>query len=490
MTNLTHEQGLIVQSTSQNLVVQAYAGTGKTFTLTALANEFSQQRILYIAYNKSMAVEAQGKFGANVTCVTSHSLAYKDFGAGLKHKLEIPFTAREVQMALDDKVNEKEADAIKNVVLQFLYSGEFVIKESVSLLEKLQQPFGQKHGKRLFRYAEIIWKKMIDSADGFPAIHDTYLKLYQLSKPHLNYDIILLDEAQDTNPCVMSFIFSQQHARVILVGDEHQSIYKFRGAINALDTFVGAERFFLTQSFRFGTEVSTNANGILRLKRRDLPTLKGFENKNTVVSVNPHEGRGSLENFLSWLDYDSKPVFLHRTVAECVRSALFFMANEYKVAWVGGVSSYNFQEIMDLYSFWAKEWENIRNKLLLVQYKSFDDYAQFAADTGDPSMNRNVDFITCYKEKTAKIFSILRRHAVSVREADVLICTGHRSKGLEFNNVIMVNDFRDVNNPERPLFPDRVEDEINLNYVACTRAMERLALSYKVDNSIKRNNHY
>jgi len=69
-------------------------------------------------------------------------------------------------------------------------------------------------------------------------LHDGYLKLYQLSNPVLQYDCILLDEAQDINPVTGEIIFSQSRAfnfyskktSIILVGDSHQQIYSFRGA--------------------------------------------------------------------------------------------------------------------------------------------------------------------------------------------------------------------------------------------------------------------
>ena len=50
--------------------------------------------------------------------------------------------------------------------------------------------------------AEIIWNKMVDLRDTSIRLpHDGYLKLWQLSRPRLqNYDIIMIDEAQDITP--------------------------------------------------------------------------------------------------------------------------------------------------------------------------------------------------------------------------------------------------------------------------------------------------
>ena len=55
--------------------MQALAGTGKTSTLLALADLQPERRIAYIAFNRSIADEAQSKFGRNVRADTSHAFA-------------------------------------------------------------------------------------------------------------------------------------------------------------------------------------------------------------------------------------------------------------------------------------------------------------------------------------------------------------------------------------------------------------------------------
>ena len=72
---------------------------------------------------------------------------------------------------------------------------------------------------------------MVDTADAsVPMTHAGYLKLYQLSKPCLSrdFDMVLLDEAQDSNPASADVVLSQACPK-ILVGDSHQSIYSFIG---------------------------------------------------------------------------------------------------------------------------------------------------------------------------------------------------------------------------------------------------------------------
>src|SRR5215208_7843006 len=59
-----------------SLKINAFAGTGKTTTLEYLAANSRAQGI-YLAFNKSIADNAAGRFPSNVRCQTTHSLAYR-----------------------------------------------------------------------------------------------------------------------------------------------------------------------------------------------------------------------------------------------------------------------------------------------------------------------------------------------------------------------------------------------------------------------------
>jgi hypothetical protein len=60
-----------------DLRVLALAGTGKTSTMVAVADALPGKKITYIAFNRSIADEARGKFRKGVNVVTSHGLAFR-----------------------------------------------------------------------------------------------------------------------------------------------------------------------------------------------------------------------------------------------------------------------------------------------------------------------------------------------------------------------------------------------------------------------------
>ena len=84
-----------------------------------------------------------------------------------------------------------------------------------------------------------------------------------LEKTPLRYvDVILLDEAQDTNAITAQFVSMQraEGSAVVLVGDSHQNIYGFSAATNYIDQCLQFEEsrvYALTNPFGFLNRLPT-----------------------------------------------------------------------------------------------------------------------------------------------------------------------------------------------------------------------------------------
>lgn len=261
----TPEQAAVIAWKGERLVVCAFAGSGKTTTLRRYAEKNPTERMLYIAYNRAIRDEAEQKFPFNVTCKTSHQLAWPTVGKHYSHRLINSLRLTDVARALNS-CNWLLARLTLNVLNRFMCSAATDITP-----EHMPDPDdckGLQPGQILLS-AKKIWAMMSDRQEDFPVTHDIYLKLYQLNKPNLSsrYTTLLFDEAQDANP-VISAIVLNQTCRVVLVGDTHQQIYRFRGADNAMQApqLENSDRLWLTHSFRFGPEVAGVANRLLALK--------------------------------------------------------------------------------------------------------------------------------------------------------------------------------------------------------------------------------
>lgn len=126
------------------------------------------------------------------------------------------------------------------------------------------------------RYARMLWDKRIDLNSEVLCSHDTYLKLYQLSRPVLDYDCVIGDEFQDVNPVVADIILNQKTQRIV-IGDPNQSIYGWRGAENFLKDSDEYVTLFLSKSFRYGQEIADLGMTVINYSRE----LHGFEERET-----------------------------------------------------------------------------------------------------------------------------------------------------------------------------------------------------------------
>lgn len=126
--------------------------------------------------------------------------------------------------------------------------------------------------------AKRLWSYILSGKDhkGDQVItpHDAYVKELQIAVAagkHPNflkeYDYLLIDEAQDLSDCQAAlFLKGVKQSAIIVVGDEHQKLYAFRGATGQpFDDrmFPPSKTFYFTKSFRFGNEVARFASTIL-----------------------------------------------------------------------------------------------------------------------------------------------------------------------------------------------------------------------------------
>uniref|UniRef100_A0A8D0G9I0 F-box DNA helicase 1 n=1 Tax=Sphenodon punctatus TaxID=8508 RepID=A0A8D0G9I0_SPHPU len=262
---LTHEQQRILNHEivpGQVMKIMAFAGTGKTLTLIKYSEKWSRLKFLYVAFNKSIVQQAKQVFPTNVTCKTFHGLAYEGVGKDYRKNGNLhngKVTSYAVSFVLQNCPGQSRFIRAKTVVKTleaFVASAD----ESISVEHtpiwcrntKGEQVLVAAEEKRIIvEEAQRIWDTMktLNRSKQAPykITHDGYLKLWQLKKPSLSkYDAVFVDEAQDCTPAIMDIVLSQT-CGVILVGDPHQQIYSFRGAVNALFEVPHTHIFYLTK---------------------------------------------------------------------------------------------------------------------------------------------------------------------------------------------------------------------------------------------------
>lgn len=485
---LTEEQYAPLQSSSRKIVVKALAGTGKSTLLRAYSFFNPQERILYLVFNADNSAAAKKTFPkANVKVSTFHAYAYESFGYEYQRAGKIRgITSKAIKDHAG--VNDwKIATIIRDVITNYLNSADLIISETH--LPKDLGSFYFKMTKALVRQAQDVWSKVVDLNSSMPCSHDAYLKIWANSSPELPFDTIMLDEAQDSNELMMSVIKNQK-AKIILVGDRNQQLYAFRGSVNILDNefLRDAAIYPLTQSFRFGTSIAKVANILLSLASEKL-RVRGLDAiPSKVMNMDDDE-----------LGHHGKPyqkAYISRTVSGTIEVALALAGDSKKTYWGGKVSSYNLDDLKDLYFLSVNQTESIKNQFIKRDYSSFSNYKEIAEQTSDAEMMRNVKIVEKYGPNLPSHIESLKRHATeNQHEAEYIVTTAHRSKGLEFECVTLSDDFT---NPMLSLSKSIKEkghitedakraylSEMFLLYVAVTRAIHRLNINKVVAELIE-----
>src|SRR5882757_7905286 len=184
--NLTDEQHAICQAARDlgphsSLKIQAFAGTGKTTTLAAIAESLAHRKFLYLVFNRAAADEAEQKMPSNVTVRTAHAVAFRSVGHVYRSRLaSSPWAWLQFLRTTDGAIGAIHAPywCDDNVAATAGYA------------------------------AEALWKNICKQNSTAPVTHDCYLKLFYLQGRDLAPPewTVMLDEAQDADPVILGLL--------------------------------------------------------------------------------------------------------------------------------------------------------------------------------------------------------------------------------------------------------------------------------------------
>lgn len=475
----TEEQQRIVSvaKTGKNIAIQAYAGASKTTTCVLIAQEVRKPS-LYIAFNKSIAEEASEKFPSHVECRSLHSLAWQSIvkGTGFQRKGRLVgyWDKEEIEYILSGTLRSITMEQMEGFIQKIISClKEFCQSAYASLIEFM--PFFKVDDETDINLLEnscvIVWDNLTNPNAKWKITHDIYLKLFQLSKPDLSdrFDVIYLDESQDSNPVTLD-IFMNQPCQLIAVGDPFQAIYGWRGAVNAFEAIPETwEKLYLTESFRFNQQIADRVNPLLKYMGATLP-LKG-------------RGNGDKQGMSATLVRNNSTLFTELQIA----------ANSGKKVYVVGDLEEIFNKLYTASSlFYAHLTKNPVSfgpyaDKQISQFKSWKELSS----TEDANLKTICKVTESCKPSVHAVITSIRRILIQdMALADMVLCTGHKSKGLEFPYVTLTNDFApyplkneegNLESFDTMLYRFVEEQGMNLLYVAMTRTQTSLTLGEGIE---------
>lgn len=485
-----------------NLVVNACAGSGKTTTLIGYAAQktaeypaHKQPRMLYLAFNRSVRLEAQQRFATagltNVEVHTAHSLAYKHTlrqggytlmqGADLRVHDIIDVCS--LQRGNTPKVALMLATHVKKLFSMFCNDQAGVItqidyRQRALGEDKPVRDFIAKHHKHIQTGAAELFARMQNHT--LDITHDFYLKQFQLNKPRLAYDYILFDEGQDASGSMLAVFFDQTATKVI-VGDDAQQIYGFRYAVNSLG-LAGFPGLNLTSSFRFGEHIAAMANQTLNWKKIYRPDYKHPRIEGRARCQPPADGMGTN----AVIGRTNMSILSDTIESLCVNQEIG------SVYYEGRFESYTYMDsggsLMDIYHLARGAMGQVRSTLIR-QLGSVEALKDYIGATSESSMKLALQIVDTYKDELPGYIDAIREAHMpdSQRKyADRIYTTVHRAKGLEYDSVRLAEDFLalpdvlragarlDKTDPAYEQKVNALNEEINMLYVAVTRSRDVL----------------
>ncbi len=437
----------------------AGAGCGKTTALKGAAldcRKAGASRLLVLAFSKNLVTDLQATFGDVAAVRTFNSLAFEWARNSITGRNVGQIYAAHVIEAFDLKSKKLPIDhvhfakVIIGVLSNYCYSSNREISRH-HIPSWVQDPVV---GDLAAKYAQVLFNALRPGAKtrlNLP--HDVYVKAWQLDGCNglSAFDQVYMDEANDATDVMLSCLAFAR--RACYVGDAGQQIFSFRGSKDAMLKVPGRQ-YPLTLSFRFGPQIANLANEILSKKSTPPPiTLRGMAGKagrvGPVPSKEPHTR-------------------LFRTNTGVIRDALALGDMSESYAITGDTSDIR-EKIYSTYALMRNSSREARHPAYAF-FKTHEDLAQWAASNPLSEIGLIYDLARDYSERERDLDKILsNRHPPNNPRIQLMTCI--RAKGREFNNVVVRDDFRTRSTSGfRPPSPTQLDDELNLLYVAVTRA--------------------
>ncbi|MDO6739361.1 UvrD-helicase domain-containing protein [Wenyingzhuangia sp. 2_MG-2023] len=370
-------------------------------------------------------------------------------------EVDVDFKPRDVK-SIYTKVNDNNQSFGKellNLIGSFINlskSRQLNYPSLISLFSdkaKNQNEFMQQRQETFLKFALPILKKydeILKSKDeiDFNDMINQATDIIKINKPNYNYDYIIIDEYQDISYARFNLVKEIRNisgARLICVGDDWQSIYRFAGSDISLfsnfDKYVGKnEQLFIEQTYR-------NSQSLIDI------TSKYIQKNRKQISKYPISKKEPLENpikFASYSQTNAEDIFIDEV-----------------------------QSIVNKYG----------NKSILVLGRHRFDINEFIKLKPNSKIK--------YYERTNKL------EVKGFENIDIKYITVHKSKGLEADNVIILNLKNDLLGFPNKMTDDpvlslllsdnesfRYAEERRLFYVALTRTKNEVVLLVPVDVSL------
>ena len=445
ITNLTSQQQAVVDSIEPTVLVNAVAGSGKTATLMYLATKYKKG--IYLAFNKAIVKDVVPKLPIGWQCKTFNAFGLAmvkqhfphstvNFNKYSKNSYAHPNATALVSkhMSMNGNIS---TSSWKETCDRFKIGHSF-IDEAKEILAEGQANTNVISGDDMLQYPiDNGWKTQ-------------------------EYDIVLIDECQDLNPQQIAFLSCIPTKRIVFVGDANQAIYGFRGsdpfAVEKIKEDYLPVEYELTESFRCPQEILTTVKHIV-------PNIFSKKINGVVESADGNRD----------IDFPDECFIISRTNSNLVKLAYKFIQDNSHFS-IGGTFIAQLKRDLNRVFKGCVSLTGMRENIA-EQYEREITKAKGNKWSVSSIENKYDSLLAIVNiaKSMEDIHIFVKNLAIHSDSASCRkLMTIHAAKGLECPTVYFIKPDICAYFKERAQSEWEKQQEDNLYYVACTRALQTL----------------
>lgn len=477
-----------------NLIVRARAGTGKTTTILEAICYAVEAKILLAAFNRRIAVELQEKLGgrgpgARAEAKTLHGLGFQfiKYAWGKDIQPDDGVEDDRVRAACGPSAPDgiytlvgKLVSRAKNAIPR---GNSEVLRRAAEELDLVPTAEQEEMGWDLDQIVKatiaVLKDSKIPRKDRKISFDDQVWLPVACGLARPWFQLVVIDEAQDMNPTqlILAQMSCKRDGRIVVVGDDRQAIYGFRGAdsgsIDRLKKELKAAELGLNTTYRCGKAIVEKAQ-VLVPDYQAAPTapeglVDSLKYENLVEQARPGDFVLSRKNapLMSTCLRLLRAGVPARVEGRDIGKDLASQVEKFKARSV--------PDFLKRITAWrTKEAKRVEAKGKDVEAKLqiVEDRYETLAVLADGAAN-----VAEILERCRALFedatSIVRDaktgqdHVVKNMKPAVVCSSVHKAKGLEADRVFVLVD---------SLSKKKDQEELNIEYVAYTRAKHHLTL--------------
>jgi superfamily I DNA/RNA helicase len=508
---LTPEQQAIVEATkssSDSLMISAYAGCSKTTTLTLCAKNITGSG-LALAFNVKIKKELEERFPSHFEVMTLNGLGHRAWGRALGKGMGVDdkklgkIVSAEARAAKLD-LSPDEWSAVRKIISSAMMSGlvpstfsnfRGLVPDDLPTWRAIAESEFDDLSDHLLQFARhCLIASIRQSFEGTISYDDQIYMPTLFGGVFPRFPLVMVDEAQDLSPLNHAQVKKVAAGRLIVVGDPKQAIYAFRGADSESMAKLRSMRATwidlpLTQTFRCPTAVverqqrhapgftaaSSNAVGVVVDK-----VFSGEDKSWTWSFISDLQEQAAKDLKIS-LDA-TNVVILCRNNAPLLKCAFALIKRGIAPLMLG-------RDIGSGLVTLAKKLCPDEDQPIEEALRAIDEWEEFEVrkaranddDTKADSILDRSQSLKAVIEGDSKIKTAGQlRDAIKTlfdrKWGKVSLASGHRSKGLEWEVVIHLDPWRVPSKWAKDAGGAALQQELNLKYVIETRTKHTLAL--------------